>query len=70
MGQENSAFKSGLDVKSSVVKLIKINTTKAFKNLGTLEKPGCKIQNAVESCNQNRGSSLHPYLVSHLRVVL
>ena len=40
MGLKNSDFKSGLDVKSGVVKLSKINITKAYKNLG-LGKPGC-----------------------------
>ena len=34
MGLKNSDFKSGLDVKSGVVKLSKSNTTKGSKNLG------------------------------------
>ena len=34
MGLRNSNFKSGLDVKSGVVKLSEINITKAYKNLG------------------------------------
>ena len=40
MGLINSVFKSGLDVKSGVVKSSKINIAKAYKNLG-LRKPGC-----------------------------
>ena len=40
MGLRNSDFKSGLDVKSGVVKLSKINITKACKNLGP-KKLGC-----------------------------
>ena len=40
MGLRNSDFKSGLDVKSGVVKSSKINITKAYKNLG-LKKLGC-----------------------------
>ena len=34
MGLKNSDFKSGLDVKSGVVKLSRFNITKACKNLG------------------------------------
>ena len=40
MGLKKSDFKSGLDVKSGVVKLSKINIAKAYKNSG-LRKPGC-----------------------------
>ena len=40
MGLKNNDFKSGLDVKSGVVKSSKINITKTCKNLG-LEKLGC-----------------------------
>ena len=40
MGLKNSDFKSGLDVKSGVVKLSKINIAKVCKNLG-LKKLGC-----------------------------
>ena len=40
MGLRISDFKSGLDVKSGVVKPSKINITKAFRNLG-LKKLGC-----------------------------
>ena len=40
MGLKNDVFKSGLDVKSGVVKSSKINIIKACKNLG-LRKPGC-----------------------------
>ena len=40
MGLENSDFKSGLDVKSGVVKLSKINIKKACKNLRP-KKLGC-----------------------------
>ena len=40
MGLKNNGFKSGLDVKSGVVKSSKINITKAYKNLG-LKKLGC-----------------------------
>ena len=40
MGLKKNDFKSGLDVKSGVVKLSKINIAKACKNLG-LRKPGC-----------------------------
>ena len=40
IGLKNSDFKSGLDVKSDVVKYSEINITKACKNLG-LRKPGC-----------------------------
>ena len=40
MGLKISDFKSGLDVKSGVVILSKINITKAYKNLGP-KKLGC-----------------------------
>ena len=40
MGLINSVFKSGLDVKSGVVKLSKINIIKVCKDLG-FRKPGC-----------------------------
>ena len=40
MGLKFSDFKSGLDVKSSVVKSSKINIAKAYKDLG-LKKLGC-----------------------------
>ena len=40
MRLEKNDFKSGLDVKSGVVKMSKINITKAFKNL-RLKKLGC-----------------------------
>ena len=40
MGLKNSEFKSGLDVKSGVVKLSKINIDKTCKNLG-LKELGC-----------------------------
>ena len=40
MGIKNSDFKSGLDVKSGVVKLSRINIIKACKNLG-LKTLGC-----------------------------
>ena len=40
MGPKNSACKSGLAVKSGVVKSGKINIVKACKNLG-LRYPGC-----------------------------
>ena len=40
MGLKISDFKSGLDVKSGVVKSNTINITKASKNLG-LKKLGC-----------------------------
>ena len=40
MGLKNNDFKSGLDVKSGVVKLSKINIGKAYKILG-LKELGC-----------------------------
>ena len=40
MGLKNSDFKSGLDVKSDVVKSSKINIGKTCKNLG-LKELGC-----------------------------
>ena len=40
MGLKKSDFKSGLDVKSGVVKSSEINITKTCKILGP-EKPGC-----------------------------
>ena len=40
MGLKKRIFKSGLDVKSGVVKSSKINITEAYKNLG-LRKLGC-----------------------------
>ena len=40
MGLKNSDLKSGLDVKSGVVKLNKFNITKACKNLGP-KNSGC-----------------------------
>ena len=40
MGLKNNDFKSGLDVKSGVVKLSRINIGKACKNLGPKEL-GC-----------------------------
>ena len=52
MGLKNSDFKSGLDVKSGVVKLSRINITKACKNLG-LKQLGCLIRNVVKSGDEN-----------------
>ena len=40
MGLKDSDFKSGLDVKSGVVKSSEINIAKTCKNLG-LKKLGC-----------------------------
>ena len=40
MGIKNSDFKSGLDVKSGVVKSSEINISKTSKNLGP-KKLGC-----------------------------
>ena len=37
MGLKNSVFKSGLDVKSGVVKSGKINIIKTYKNLGLMK---------------------------------
>ena len=46
MGLKNSDFKSGLDVKSGVVKSSKINITNACKKFGTREawmlNPKCR----------------------------
>ena len=52
MGLIISDFKSGLNVKSGVVKSSKINITKAGKNMGP-KKLGCYIRNVVKSGDEN-----------------